>query len=75
MSPDTHRNYQPLSEGKERERRERVNSSKNLVSTITYLFEGVLVEKREKFEDRKVGVKLDSLEVRVHKPVEEIATL
>lgn len=39
------------------------------------LFECVLVEEREKLEYREVGVKLNSLEVRVDKPVEEVAAL
>lgn len=39
------------------------------------LFECVLVEEREELEYREVGVKLNSLEVRVDKPVEEVTAL
>ena len=40
-----------------------------------YLFEGVLVEEREELQNGEVGVKLHPLEVRVHKPVEEVTAL
>lgn len=39
------------------------------------LFECVLVEEGEKLQDREIGVELHSLEVRVDKPVEEVAAL
>ena len=39
------------------------------------LFECVLVKEREELKYREVGVKLNSLEVRVDKPVEEVAAL
>lgn len=39
------------------------------------LLERVLVEESEEFQDREVRVELDPLEVRRHKPEEEIAAL
>ena len=46
-----------------------------MLSVHVNLFECVLVKEREELEYREVGVKLDSLEVRVDKPVEEVAAL